>query len=136
LRGEDRAVAVTNQTDGRAGRDVRDRAAAGYVDVVCPQLVEHEAPRWVIAEYRHERCAQAEPCRGAGEDGGRPADGQTTGLDELLNLAVLDVVRHALDDDVGVRVTDHEQIDRVCRSVHGRVPTPRHGLCGSSAAGK
>ena len=131
--GDDGAVVAARQGDGEPRGEIIANADAAQVDTTASQLLEHEASRGVGADHAGESGAQAEPRRRAGHDAGRAAHGEGSALDELLGLPVGELPRRAVQHDVGVGVTDDQQIAGVA---HRRPPAAslRPAACGAFTA--
>ena len=125
----DRAVVRTGEHHGHPRRPVGVDDEAGEVHATELELVAHEAAERVVAHDAAEPDDEAEPGRAAREDRPRTADGEASPLDEPLGLPErrLDI---ADKHEVGVRVTEDEEVEGLGRVGHGRT-IPRRPYRGS-----
>ncbi|CCB71471.1 protein of unknown function (plasmid) [Streptantibioticus cattleyicolor NRRL 8057 = DSM 46488] len=110
-RGEDGPVGTAGHDGGQRCRQRRVDGERADVDAAFDEAFPDERAGGVVTDPADERHPQPEPGGTAGHDGGRSAEQQTAGVDELFPLPEGEFTGQRADDDIRVDVAYHEEVE-------------------------
>ena len=109
--GQHRTVVACGQDDRDAGGPLLIDGHPSDVDLARGQLIPHEPPEQIVPHHPHERDAQTEAGGAAGRDRARAADREPRVVHQPLRLAEGRDHVIAAQDEVGVRIAQHQQVE-------------------------
>jgi O-acetyl-ADP-ribose deacetylase (regulator of RNase III) len=107
---EDRPIVRSGEHDGHPRRRLRIDVDAADVHAEIGETVAHESTEQVFADHRGDRHTQTELRGAAGEDRARPADREPRVVDQMFGLTESGNDVATVQDEIGVRVAEYEQV--------------------------